>query len=142
MSGPSMKFAANIYLKHAECEGCMDLFSCKIALVELLGISLCKKELASVLTSCCPHTLDSGVLTLQDFMGVFSLVRDSHLAKSDISEVYSVLDPVGKGYITESDFTAVLHSVAPQICAARGAEIFKSCDSYDIGKVRIWFYVS
>lgn len=127
-----------VYVKYAEGpepEDSIGLFHCKCAVLELLGVQLTKRALKEILLQCCPLSLKSGLLSLDDFISVFVLVRDARPPGQDLRDMYDVVDPTGKGFITEDDFLLAMSAVAPRIAASRGAEIYRSLDTYDIGKV-------
>ena len=115
----------------------MDLFMCKCAVLDLLGMDLKKRELEAALRESCPEALNTGRISLAQFLGLFSALNEALPAAAGLRAVYDALDPTGRGYITEADFMAVLSSVAPRIASARGTELYKSCDTYDLGKVTV-----
>lgn len=136
MEGPSLQAAEQAFRKHSGGGDAMGLFACKCAVVDLLGLDLGKRALAAALREGCPGALDSGTLSLRQFLAVFSVLKDSQPAAAGLRAAYDTLDPTGRGYITEADFMAVLSSVAPRIASERGTELYKSGDTYDVGKVR------
>lgn len=151
MVEPSLTHARSVFKRYSPKESIWDTgiryidpFQCKCALVEVVGVELKKADLVRHLDKLQDiYWQNCNIITEDAYLKVVSSVQ-AEVPVNVVEEAFACLDPTHKGFVTESDFTNAMWSVAPHLTSKRASptsigrstsEIFKSADSYDIGKV-------